>query len=93
MQRFTCAFLQAAGSFAVHSQLTVEVLLPEFSKPNISSVVGQRAAAEIPVKRCKERTHRSKSLEIAIKLFSTHRSCLKVRRGYFSMSMPVLKKM
>lgn len=37
----TCAFFQATGSFAVHPQLTVEVFLPEFGEPNISSVVGQ----------------------------------------------------
>lgn len=48
----TCAFLQAARPFTMHSQFTVKVFLPEFSKPNISSVVGQRTATEIPVKCC-----------------------------------------
>lgn len=39
----------------MHPQLTVEILLPELGKPNVSSVVGQRAASEIPVKRCERR--------------------------------------
>lgn len=37
----TRAFLQAAGPFAVHPQLAVEVFLPELGEPNVSSVVGQ----------------------------------------------------
>lgn len=38
----------------MHPQLTVEILLPELSEPNISPVVGKRAATEILVKRCKK---------------------------------------
>lgn len=48
----TCAFLGAAGSLAVHPQLAAEVLLPELSEPDVPAVVGQRAALEVPVKRC-----------------------------------------
>ena len=54
VQTLTCAFLQAARPFTVHPQLTVEVFLPELREPNVSSVVGQRAASEIPIKRCKK---------------------------------------
>lgn len=61
MQTLTCAFLQAARPFTVHPQLTVEVLFPELREPNISSVVGQRAATEISIKRCsKKRQSRQK---------------------------------
>ncbi len=51
----TCTFLQATRPFSVHPELTVEVVLPELSKPDIPSVVGQRAATEIPIKCCKNR--------------------------------------
>lgn len=49
----TCAFLQVAGSFPVHPQLTVEIFLPELREPNVPPVVGQRAALEIPIERCR----------------------------------------
>lgn len=51
----TCALLQVACSFAMHSQPAAEVLLPELGEPDVSPVVGQRAAAEIPVERCGQR--------------------------------------
>lgn len=38
----------------MHPELAVEVFLPEFGEPNIPPVVGQRAAAEIPIERCKK---------------------------------------
>lgn len=49
----TCAFLQAAGPLSVHPQLAVEVLLPELGEPHVPPVVGERAAAEVPIERCK----------------------------------------
>lgn len=55
----TCAFLQVAGSFSVHPQLTVEILLPELREPNVPPVVGQRAAPEVPIERCGGGTKKS----------------------------------
>lgn len=49
----------------MHPQLTVEVFLPELSEPNISSVVGQWAATEIPVERWKKK--KKKKTEYNIK--------------------------
>lgn len=37
----------------MHPQLTVEILLPELREPNVPPVVGQRAAPEIPIERCR----------------------------------------
>lgn len=56
----TCALLQVAGPFSVHPQLTVEILLPELREPNVPPVVGQRAAPEIPIERCRGGKQRQK---------------------------------
>ena len=55
----TGTLLRAARTLAVHAQLAVEVLLPEFSEPHVPPVVGQRAASEVAVERCerKKKTH------------------------------------
>lgn len=37
----------------MHPQLAVEVLLPELGEPHVPPVVGERAAAEVPIERCK----------------------------------------
>lgn len=63
VRSLTCAFLQASRPFTMHPQLAVEVFLPEFSEPNISSVVGQRAAAEIPIKCCKKKRQSAQKLK------------------------------
>lgn len=47
----TCTFLGAPGLLAVHPELASEILLPEFSEPDVAPVVGERAAPEVPVER------------------------------------------
>ncbi len=51
----TCAFLGAARSLAVHPKLATKVFLPEFCKPDVPAVVGQRAALKVTVKCCGKR--------------------------------------
>lgn len=50
----TCALFDS-GSFLqrVPTELALKIILPEFGKPDIPSVVLQRPASEVAVKTCK----------------------------------------
>ena len=47
----TCTFLRTSGLLAVHPKLASKILLPEFCKPDVPAVVGERAAPEVAIER------------------------------------------
>ena len=48
----TCALLWTPRSLAMLSKFANKVFLPELCEPHVPAIVGQRAALEVPIKRC-----------------------------------------
>jgi hypothetical protein len=55
----TCTFLRTSGLLAVHPKLASKILLPEFCKPDVPAVVGERAAPEVAIERWRGETTRT----------------------------------
>lgn len=47
----TCTLSGRSRFLEVRPQLAPEVFLPEFGKPNVAAVVGQRATLEVAIER------------------------------------------
>lgn len=60
----TGALFKASWPFSMHPQLASKVLLPEFRKPHIPSVVGERAATEVAIERYGKRGEEKKEINI-----------------------------
>ena len=55
----TCTFLGAPRLLAMHPKLAAKILLPEFCEPDVATVVGERAAPEVAIERCRGGTTRT----------------------------------